>query len=131
MQSIYEQIRAIQDKVAATTNHKMFSSKYFEALCDQIKKDLPNHYEAAVGLAKTHRIDTSRAGARTCHYLSFDIDNYSFTENQKTKLNNLYKGESRTTDPNIGRKPSQAEILFRAALKMAAVMIEDGTRKTY
>lgn len=131
MQNIYEQIRAAQAKVKATTNHPMFGSKYFQALCDQIKKDLPSHYQAAVELAETHRIDTSRAGARTCHYLSFDMDNYIFTDNQKTKLDNLYKGSSKAVDPNIGRKPSKSEILFRAALKMAVVMVEDGTRKTY
>ena len=131
MQSIYEQIRAIQDKVAATTNYKMFSSKYFEALCNQIKKDLPGHYESAVNLAKTHHIHTSKAGARTCHYLSFDMDNYTFTDNQATKMDNFWKGPSRYTDPHIGRKPSQSEILFRAAFKMAAIMMEDGTKKTY
>lgn len=131
MQSIYEQIRAIQDKVAATTNHKMFSSKYFEALCNQIKKDLPDHYDSAVGLAKTHHIHTSKATTRTCHYLSFDMDNYNFTDNQATKIDNFYEGPSRYTDPNIGRKPSQSEILFRAAFKMAGVMMQDGTKKTY
>lgn len=130
MESVKTKIREIYNAVQESYPTYRFDSKTYNAICSKIKKEMPEHYRTALKFAETSDIHTSR-GARTCHYLSFDIENFEFTENQKTKVDNLFQGEYRSGDPKIGKKHSKSEILFEAAWLMAIVMEEDGNRKTY
>lgn len=109
----------------------VFNSKFYSAVTKRIKTDLPEHYDVTTKLVETSHIHTSKAGARTCHYLHFELDQIQFTDNQETKIDNYYQGGSQMVDPNIKHKPSKAEVVFRAAWLMANIIDESGTEKTY
>ena len=106
-----------------------FNQKFYQQVVSDIKAEHPEHYQKAVELANTATFQTNK-GARTTHYIDFDFDKVVFTDNQATKIDNLYQGRI-AFDPWIGRKPSKPEIIQYASWVISTISTEEGTKKTY
>ena len=107
----------------------LYDSKFFGKVVKDIKEQHPEHYALAVELADTATFTTNRNG-RTTHYIGFDFDKVTFTDNLSVKMDNYFKGGF-CSDPWIGKKPSKAEIIQVASWLIACISNEDGTQKTY